>query len=122
VGWGFVAVGFIKGRKADSIGGQAERAVAEGRTVFTCRVNEGGWNDSWGGSLSGVAEQIEAVEAAGWHLDKASFLPGKGEHVSAFLIFRRANPVQNGRSVAGPGMQRRQYVDPGPGTTTWGQR
>jgi hypothetical protein len=83
------AVGFIKGAKSDSIGQQAARAVAEGRRVFACRVNEGGWNDNWGGSLSGVAEQIEAVEAQGWRLDKASFLPGKGQNVSAFLIFRR---------------------------------
>jgi hypothetical protein len=82
-------VGWIKGAKAESIGQHAARAVAEGRAVFACRVNEGGWGGDWGGTLSGVAEQIEAVEGQGWHLDKASFLPGKGEHVSAFLIFRR---------------------------------
>ena len=83
------AVGLIKDAKSKSLGEQAARAIAEGRFVFACRVNEGGWNDNWGGSLSGVAEQIEAVESAGWYLDKASFLPGKGDKVSAFLIFRR---------------------------------
>lgn len=94
------AVGFLKDAKANSLGQQAARAAGEGRQVFACRVNEGGWNDSWGGSLSGVAEQIEAVEAAGWVLDKASFLPGKGQNVSAFLIFRIRNggvPVQGYR-------------------------
>lgn len=83
-------MGFIKDAKAKSISEQAQRAVAEGRAVFACRVNEGGWNDNWGGSLSGVAEQIEAIEAVGWRLDQSSFLPGKGDKVSAFLIFRRA--------------------------------
>jgi hypothetical protein len=85
-------MGFIKDAKAKSIAEQAARAVAEGRLVFACRVNEGGWNDNWGGSLSGVAEQIEAVESTGWRLDQSTFLPGKGQNVSAFLIFRRAAP------------------------------
>lgn len=82
-------MGWIKGAKQESIGQHAARAVAEGRRVFVCRVNEGGWGGQWGGVLSGVAEQIEAVEAQGWRLDRASFLPGKGHHVSAYMIFRR---------------------------------
>ncbi|WP_020118821.1 hypothetical protein [Streptomyces canus] len=102
-------MGFIKDAKAKSIAEQAARAISEGRQVFACRVNEGGWNDNWGGSLSGVAEQIEAVESAGWRLDQSTFLPGKGQNVSAFLIFRRAQV---------PAPQAYQ-VQPG---TTWGQQ
>jgi hypothetical protein len=106
-----VLVGFIKDAKAKSLAEQAGRAVAEGRQVFACRVNEGGWNDNWGGSLSGVAEQIEAVEATGWRLDQSTFLPGKGQNVSAFLIFRR---------VAAPPYQGQPYQ--GQQGTTWGHQ
>lgn len=85
-------MGFLKDAKAESIGKQAARAAQEGRAVFACRVNEGGWNDSYAGSLSGVAESIEAVEAQGWRLEHSSALPGKGQNVSLFLVFRRTAP------------------------------
>ena len=86
-------MGFIKDAKAKSLGEQAARAIQEGRVVFAARVNEGGWNSGYGGSLSGVAEQIESVEAQGWRLEHSSALPGKGDNVSMFLVFRRAVPM-----------------------------
>ncbi|MGW7424415.1 hypothetical protein ACWGJB_31040 [Streptomyces sp. NPDC054813] len=105
-------MGFIKDAKAKSIAEQAARAIAEGRLVFACRVNEGGWNDNWGGSLSGVAEQIEAVESTGWLLDQSTFLPGKGQNVSAFLIFRRTAAPQPSQSVVPQAYQGQQPAAP----------
>lgn len=86
---GSVGVGFRRGTRVRSIADQATRAMAEGRQVFVCRVYEGGPKDGWSGSLSGMAEQIEAVEAAGWSLVQSSFLQGRWHTVAAFLIFRR---------------------------------
>ncbi|WP_326806047.1 hypothetical protein OIE49_36545 [Streptomyces sp. NBC_01788] len=66
-------MGWIKDAKADMIRQDAERAINEGRTVFVCRINQGFMQGNMSGSLSGVAEQIEAVEALGWQLDQANF-------------------------------------------------
>ncbi|MEU3369826.1 hypothetical protein ACFYM2_26940 [Streptomyces sp. NPDC006711] len=82
-------MGWIKDAKAEAISKEAQRALDEGRTVFVCRVNQGSLQSNYSGSLSGVAEQIEAVEALGWQLDQASFSHDHRDHASAFLIFRR---------------------------------
>ena len=63
-------MGWIKDAKAEAISKEAQRALDEGRTVFVCRVNQGSLQSNYSGSLSGVAEQIEAVEALGWKLIK----------------------------------------------------
>ncbi|MGW7001589.1 hypothetical protein ACWGCW_01840 [Streptomyces sp. NPDC054933] len=82
-------MGWIKDAKAEAISKDAKRAIDEGRTVFVCRVNQGVLQSNWSGPLSGVAEQIEAIEAHGWQLDQASFSHDHKNHASAFLIFRR---------------------------------
>ncbi|WP_445529661.1 hypothetical protein [Streptomyces cyslabdanicus] len=82
-------MGWIKDAQADTVREDAQRAVDEGRTVFVCRVNQGVLQDSTSGSLSDVAEQIEAVEALGWQLDHANFSHDQRNQCSAFLIFRR---------------------------------
>ena len=63
-------MGFIKDAKANTVKAHAERAVNEGRKVFVCRFDPGmSSKHGVSGSVSGVAEMIESVEAAGWKMD-----------------------------------------------------
>ncbi|MGH2369205.1 MAG: hypothetical protein ACRDI2_13495 [Chloroflexota bacterium] len=61
-------MGFIKQQKQQTIGMDAERALAEGRTVFAPRLNAPTFTHQLSGSVSGWAEQIEAIEIQGWAL------------------------------------------------------
>ncbi|WP_330342354.1 hypothetical protein [Streptomyces sp. NBC_00557] len=106
-------MGWIKDAKANMIKEHAQRAVTEGRTVFVCRVNQGVLQSNFSGPLSGVAEQIEAVEELGWQLDQASFSHDHKDHASAFLTFRRPW----GHAAALP-----QQIQASPRTTSWGAR
>ncbi|MGW4567074.1 hypothetical protein ACWEN3_33330 [Streptomyces sp. NPDC004561] len=108
-------MGWIKEAKANAIKEHAQRAIAEGRTVFVCRVNQGALQSNFSGPLSGVAEQIEAVEELGWQLDQASFSHDHKDHASAFLIFRR----QRGHTAV-PQQQIPQQTDATSRTTSWG--
>lgn len=82
-------MGFIKDVKAQTMSTHAQRALQEGRRVFVCRINHGMSAVGTSGPLSGVAEQIEAIEALGWRMDRCSFDHSSGRNVSAYLIFRR---------------------------------
>lgn len=106
-------MGWIKDAKADAIKQHAQRAIEENHFVFVCRVNQGALQSNWSGPLSGVAEQIEAVEALGWQLDQASFSHDHKDHASAFLIFRRP------RGNAVP-PQHVPQQDQMPARTSWG--
>ncbi|UXY25017.1 hypothetical protein N8I84_42075 (plasmid) [Streptomyces cynarae] len=107
-------MGFIKDAKVESMKGHAQRAISEGRTVFVCRVNQGALQSNWSGPLSGVAEQIEAVEELGWQLDQANFSHDQKNHASAFLIFRRP------RGHAVPQQQQIPQKADAPRATSWG--
>lgn len=82
-------MGWVKDAKATAIGKEAARAVSEGRRVFVCRINQPIANSGFSGSLSGMAEQIEAIEAEGWSLDQSSFSHDHKGHPSGFFVFRR---------------------------------
>lgn len=82
-------MGIIKSAKVNAIGEAAREAVSEGRKVFACRVNEGVWKSAYSGPMSGVAEQIEAVEAEGWSLDNMAAVVGAKSEGSLILLFRR---------------------------------
>jgi hypothetical protein len=105
-------VGWIKDVKVNAITEHAQRAISEGRSVFVCRVNQGALQSNWSGPLSGVAEQIEAVESLGWQLDQANFAHDHKGHASAFLIFRLMR-----QSAPVPQQQYGQQQTP----VTWGQ-
>lgn len=82
-------MGLIKDVRATNIGQDAARARAEGRYVFLCRiVNPVGDRVGFSGSVSGVAEQIEAVEGAGWALSQMSYVDDK-RGVAGYYLFRR---------------------------------
>lgn len=84
-----MAMGMFKDVKVATITQHAERALQEGRFIFLARINVP-INDLAGfsGPVSGVAEQIEAVERAGWTLREMSYIQGKG-HIQGFYLFRR---------------------------------
>jgi hypothetical protein len=77
-------MGIFTDVKATTAGKHAVRARDEGRTVLVFRVNMPR-NTTEGTPISGIAEQIEAVEAEGWRLDRLGDLDGKG-----VALFRRA--------------------------------
>jgi hypothetical protein len=73
----------FKQGKANVAGQHARRAASEGHTVLVFRVDMPR-NSIEGHPISGIAEQIEAVEAEGWRLDRLGSL---GDH--GIALFRR---------------------------------
>ena len=83
--------GFISKARQATAAADAQRALAEGHTIFVIVTSNG---IQWlsGTSLSSVAEQIEAVEAAGWRLDHSSYVfdtTGMGNTLRGVHTFRR---------------------------------
>lgn len=84
-----VRMGFIKDNKTSVVHTQATRARAEGRTVFVARLNTPALDSGFTGSLAGVAEMIEAVEAAGWRMENMSYSQDKhGKAAEGYFMFR----------------------------------
>lgn len=81
-------MGFIKDAKANMVATEAERARAEGRTVFAPRLNAGASNAGTSGSVSGWAEMIEAIEAAGWAMYHWSVAIDEKGRAEAYPLFR----------------------------------
>ena len=82
-------MGIFKDMKAESIGKEAARATEEGRRVFIARINVGVTHHNLSGSVPGLAEQIEAVEAAGWQLDQMSWTRDAKDKPEGYFLFRR---------------------------------
>jgi len=81
-------MGWIKDAKADMIAKAANRARAEGRAVFLARINNPAADSQASGPMSGVAEQIEAVEAQGWVLQQMSYCQDKRGNPEGYYLFR----------------------------------
>lgn len=82
-------MGFLKDVKVSTISQHAQRALEEGRYVFLARINNPVGDVHFSsGPVSGVAEQIEAIERVGWALQQMSYVQGKG-HIEGFYLFRR---------------------------------
>lgn len=81
-------MGFMKDVKADLARKHAHRAAEEGHAVLTFRLDVPIASVE-GAPISGLAEQIEAIEAEGWHLDHMSFLPGRKAYEGIALFRRR---------------------------------
>jgi len=79
----------IKDAKAATLAREAQRAIEEGRWVFICRINNPALSHQMSGSVSGVAEQIEAVERCGWWLHHMSYTQDKKGGVEGYFLFRR---------------------------------
>jgi hypothetical protein len=82
-------VGFIKDGKINALVSEAQRAIVEGRTVFTPRLNTPTMSSGVSGSVSGWAEMIEAVEACGWVLSDWTVTNDEKHRPGAYPLFRR---------------------------------
>lgn len=82
-------MGWIKDAKASALAKEASRAVEEGRSVFVTRINVGVTHHGMSGSVPDMAEQIEAVESAGWHLDQMSWTQDEKNRPEGYFLFRR---------------------------------
>ncbi|MDP9476257.1 MAG: hypothetical protein M3R38_11355 [Actinomycetota bacterium] len=81
-------MGIFKDVKVQTIGKEAARALSEGRSVFVARLEGGFLSRNMSGSVSGVAEMIESIEAEGWRLEHLSSAGSDDSHLLA--MFRSA--------------------------------
>ena len=72
-------MGIIKKSVAQSIEGDAKRALDEGHSIFVAEFRGAvSHNPSLTRPVGGMAERIEAVEAVGWHMDQLLEFQGLG--------------------------------------------
>lgn len=82
-------MGFLKDAKANMVATEAERAAAEGRTVFAPKLNTPATQHGMSGAIAGWAEMIEGIEAHGWRLDHWSVAMDEKGRPEAYPLFRR---------------------------------
>ncbi|MFZ3494611.1 hypothetical protein ACODT5_15530 [Streptomyces sp. 5.8] len=85
-------MGFINNAKADVATKAAADAYAAGRHVITFKIIEANVTSRSTGIMTGVGDQIEAIEAQGWHLTNMAAAEGKalsGERTALICLFRR---------------------------------
>lgn len=81
-------MGWIKDAKADNAAKEAREALEAGRRVHVVRLNVGMTQQQLSGSLTAFAEQIEAIEDAGWRLDHMSFGNDSKGKPEGYFLFR----------------------------------
>ncbi|MCT9010005.1 hypothetical protein [Streptomyces rhizosphaerihabitans] len=85
-------MGFINNAKANEATRVATEAFTNGRQVLVFKIIEANSTHRSTGVMSGVGEQIEAIEAQGWALDRMSGAEGKaltGDRTALVCLFRR---------------------------------
>ncbi|MGW6142160.1 hypothetical protein [Streptomyces sp. NPDC055140] len=85
-------MGFINNAKANEATRVAAEAYTNGRQVLAFKIIEASSTSRSTGVMSGVGEQIEAIEAQGWTLDRMAGAEGKaltGERAAMLCLFRR---------------------------------
>ncbi|MHA6761095.1 hypothetical protein [Streptacidiphilus sp. PAMC 29251] len=78
--------------KAADAAKQAQKAYANGDQVLVYKFIEANATSKTTAPMTGVAPQIEAVEAAGWTLYNLAAAEGKtltGERIALVCLFRR---------------------------------
>lgn len=78
-------MGFMKDAKAQMVSKEAARALGEGRSVFVARLEGGALSRNVSGTVSGVAEMIESIEAEGWRLEHLSSAGSDNSHMLAMF-------------------------------------
>lgn len=81
-------MGFIKDAKVNMVLTEAQRAVAEGRTVFAPKLNTPMTQSGLSGSIAGWAEMIEGIESAGWRMTEWSVAVDSKGRPEAYPLFR----------------------------------
>ncbi|WP_030178520.1 hypothetical protein [Streptomyces sp. NRRL S-813] len=85
-------MGFINNAKGQSAGIEARKARESGQTVLVYKFIEANSGSRLTGPMTGMAEQIQAVEAEGWVLANMAAAEGKaftGERVALVCMFRK---------------------------------
>ncbi|MFZ3556459.1 MULTISPECIES: hypothetical protein [unclassified Streptomyces] len=85
-------MGFINQAKANEATRVATEAYASGRQVLTFKIIEANASHRSTGVMTGVGEQIEAIEAQGWMLANMCAAEGKaltGDRSALICLFRR---------------------------------
>ncbi|WP_393057716.1 hypothetical protein [Streptomyces sp. LN549] len=85
-------MGFINNAKADVAGKEAREAYARGDYVLVYKFIEASSTSKTTAPMTGIAEQITAVESAGWMLQNMAAAEGKaltGERTALVCLFRR---------------------------------
>ncbi|MER5882704.1 hypothetical protein ABT160_02630 [Streptomyces sp. NPDC001941] len=85
-------MGFINDAKAETAKRDAAKAHAAGYRTLVFKIIEANSTSRSTGIMTGVGEQIDAIEAQGWTLDTMTAAEGKalgGERVALVCLFRR---------------------------------
>ncbi|MCU7825088.1 hypothetical protein [Kitasatospora sp. DSM 101779] len=85
-------MGFINQAKGTTAGKESADAYIRGDSVFVRNAIEADKNSLPTGPMVGTAEQIRAIEAAGWTLANLAVGEGKtpgGERIALAMLFRR---------------------------------
>ena len=85
-------MGWINNAKANAATEAAQKAYEEGRQVLTFKIIEANTSHRTTGLMTGVGEQIEAIEAQGWMLTNMAAAEGKaltGDRSALICLFRR---------------------------------
>ncbi|WP_282795170.1 hypothetical protein [Streptomyces sp. CC224B] len=78
--------------KAEVATREAQKAYQQGRQVLTFKIIEANVSHRTTGVMTGVGEQIEAIEAEGWALYNMCAAEGKalsGDRSALICLFRR---------------------------------
>jgi hypothetical protein len=85
-------MGFINNAKARGATDEARKAYAEGQAVLVYKFIEANKTSAVTGPMTGIGEQIQAVEAEGWALANMAAAESKtlgGERIGLVCLFRR---------------------------------
>lgn len=85
-------MGFINDAKAQVAVKEAQAAYARGQQVLVYKIIEANLNSRATAPMPGVAEQITAIEGAGWTLSNMAAAEGKalsGDRTALICLFRR---------------------------------
>jgi hypothetical protein len=70
---------------------QAGEAFRTGQMFFVARLKLGAWGMPGHGEIAAWGESLQAIEAAGWVLDRWSVSSDSGGGLNAFPVFRRGS-------------------------------
>ncbi|AVZ72765.1 hypothetical protein SLUN_11775 [Streptomyces lunaelactis] len=91
-------MGFLNTVKEQSALDQARHAIEAGRTILVFKFMEAHTNSLATGAMTGINDQMEAIESLGWRLDKMSVCEGNvigalgskhAERVVIVCLYRR---------------------------------
>ncbi|MER5262065.1 hypothetical protein ABTZ99_08300 [Actinosynnema sp. NPDC002837] len=103
-----ISDGFLDRAKEQSALDQAKHAIEAGRHIFVFKFIEAHTNSSATGAMTGINDQMEAIESLGWRLDKMSACGGNvigalgnSERIAIVCLYRR---------MPGPPQQRDETI------------